>query len=346
MTRSVWLGVAVCFLLPSPEAASVRAADATSHYRLTGTLVDHTRNHGSDNRIWSPALCQKRDLYVYLPPGYDPSCRYPVMIWLHGIIRDERSSVDGPLRLFDQAMACGKMPPTIIAVPDGTWMGRPSCVGPRVLFLNSNAGNYEDYIVQDVWGFLQAHYPIRPEREAHVVGGYSGGGSAAYRIAIKHRDQFAVVFAISSPLNFRWIDCKERYFSDFDPSCWGWRDKIRTFEAVGRFHGIFIFRLGHLVHPLYGDGPPAVAAMSRENPIEMLDSHDVRPGQLAMFIAYGGKDEFNIGAQVESFLYRARERCLQVEVKYDPKGKHSSKVVAQFLPDVIAWLARIIPGRG
>jgi len=85
----------VCLLLPLPEAAAVRADDVASHYRLVGTLIDHTRNHGSDKRIWSAALCQKRDLYVYLPPRFDPKCRYPVMIWLHGIIRDERSSVDG-----------------------------------------------------------------------------------------------------------------------------------------------------------------------------------------------------------------------------------------------------------
>src|SRR5262249_62399560 len=54
-------------------------------------IVDHTANHGKDNRIWSRSLYQRRDLYVYLPPGYDPSQRYPLILWLHGFTQDEQS---------------------------------------------------------------------------------------------------------------------------------------------------------------------------------------------------------------------------------------------------------------
>src|SRR5262249_47507013 len=158
------------------------------------------------------------DLYVYLPPGFDPHKCYPALLWMHGIIRDEKSSCKRFLPQFDAAMASGRMPPTIIAFLDGSYLGRPALKSPRALFLNSNLGNWEDYVVQDVWGFLKEHYPIRPERQAHVIGGYSGGGAAAYRIAIKHRDQFGVAFAISSPLNVRWIDNQGKYFSTFDPA--------------------------------------------------------------------------------------------------------------------------------
>src|SRR5262245_897875 len=58
---------------------------------LAGTVLDYTRNHGADHRIWSPALEGKRDLYVYLPPGYDPCKHYPLAIYLHGFISDELS---------------------------------------------------------------------------------------------------------------------------------------------------------------------------------------------------------------------------------------------------------------
>ena len=61
--------------------------------KLRGQLVDYTHNHLRDRRIWSNSLCAKRDLYVYLPPCYDPCRQYPGMIYLHGIAQDEASSV-------------------------------------------------------------------------------------------------------------------------------------------------------------------------------------------------------------------------------------------------------------
>src|SRR5262249_23541207 len=148
------------------------------------------------------------DLNVYLPPGYDPCRRYPVLLWLHGIAQDEQSFVREALEDFDAAIAAGRLPPMIIAIPDGSIRGRPTLVGANPLFLNSWAGNFEDYVVQDVWGFLLRTYPIRPEREAHVIAGLSGGGGAAFRLAIKHRETFGVVFGLMPPLNVRWVDCR------------------------------------------------------------------------------------------------------------------------------------------
>lgn len=56
---------------------------------LHGTVQDFTKNHGKDRRIFSPAMGEKRDMYVYLPPGYDPSKSYPLAIFLHGAAQDE-----------------------------------------------------------------------------------------------------------------------------------------------------------------------------------------------------------------------------------------------------------------
>ncbi len=39
--------------------------------------------------------------------------------------------------------------------------------------------------------------------------------------------------------------------------------------------------------------------------MEVMEGTDLKPGELDLYIAYGGKDEFNIMAQVESFLFRA-----------------------------------------
>lgn len=311
--------------------------------RIHGQVLDYTHNHGADRRIWSQALCQKRDLYVYLPPCFDPQQQYPIMIWLHGFAQDEHSFLNDVIEPLDQEISCGKLPPVIIAAPDGSLNGRECLLTAGSFFVNSKAGNFEDYLMQDVWGFLQANFPIRPEAEAHALAGVSMGAGAAFNLAIKYRACFKNVIGIFPPLNTRWLDCHCRYMGNFDPCCWGWRTRVgHGCEVIGRFYGVVTIRLKNVVKPLYGLGPDTVAEMSRENPIEMLDTYNVQEGDLRMYVAYGGRDQFNLDAQVESFLYRAREKGLTVTVGYDPNGKHDRATAKRLFPDIITWSAPLL----
>jgi S-formylglutathione hydrolase FrmB len=187
------------------------------------------------------------------------------------------------------------------------------------------------------------HYPIRPEREAHVIVGGSMGGSAAYRIAIEHRDLFAIVAGFFPAVNLRWVDCHEHYRGKFDPCCWGWRERLRPHEIVGVFYGgLLPVTYGELIRPLFGVGPDAIPEVSRINPIEAMERTDLQPGELQMYMAYGGKDEFNIEAQAQSFLYLARQRGLCVRVDYDPKGRHGLPLAREFFQSAAEWLAPLI----
>ena len=348
MSRPFLLGI-LLLLLPSAAPAAVlgRRTDLEAlNRRLAGQVLDFTHNHGRDNRIWSAALCQRRDLYVYLPPGFDPQQRYPIILWLHGLGQDERSFVQHGVPLIDQAMRCGRLPPAIVAAPDGSVDDTRRCVMPTNSgFLNTRAGNYEDYLFGDVWGFLQQNFPLRPEREAHLVGGVSIGGAGAYHLAIKHRESFGATFGIFPPLNFRWVDCHCRYFRKFDPGCWGWRTSVANgHEKVGQFYCVVRIPLRKVVYPLFGDGPDAIPRLSAVNPIERLDTYGVRPGELGMFVAYGGRDEFNIDAQIDSFLYRARQRGLEVTAVFDPSGHHNVRTAREFAPSLFDWMApRLAP---
>jgi pimeloyl-ACP methyl ester carboxylesterase len=308
--------------------------------QLHGRLVDYTHNHGVDRRIWSEALGAKRDMYVYIPPGFDPSQSYPLVIWLHGFGQDEHTFAKVIAPRIDKAIACGDLPPFIIAAPDGSLDGHECWLTPGSFFINSKAGRFEDFIVQDVYNFLLINYPIRPEREAHVLAGVSMGGGASYTLGIRYRDRFGAVCGVFPPLNSRWVDCHCRYMGNFDPCCWGWRtDFSRRNEVVGRFYGIITIRAKRISDPLFGKRVvPTVEQVARNNPIEMLDRDNVQAGDLAMFIGYGGKDQFNIDAQVESFLYRANERGIPVTVSYFPHGKHDYKTAFKIVPDLFRWL--------
>jgi hypothetical protein len=231
----------------------------------------------------------------------------------------------------------------IIADPDGSLHGRSNIIGADPLFLNSRLGNFEDFVTHDIWDFVTANYPICPERQAHVLGGYSGGSAAGFRIAFRDRARFGVVFGIHPPLNTRWLDCHGRYFAPFDPDCWGWLERVRGHQPIGRFYGVITIRLRSVVVPLFGRGTQAAEQLSRENPIEMLDSEGVQEGELAMYVAYGKRDQFNIAAQVESFLYRAQcQRGLTVAVGCDPRGRHSRTTAQRLLPGILEWLAPLL----
>jgi acetyl esterase/lipase len=307
--------------------------------KLQGQVVDHTDNAGTDRRIWSAALHEKRNLYIYQPPRFDPHEQYPFMIWLHGFAQDERSFVQYVVEDIDAAIVAGKLPPLIVAAPDGSLTRSPFRTSAGSFFLNTRAGAFEDFVVVDVWSFVVEHYPIRPEREAHVLAGVSMGGGGAYNLAIKHRDRFKVVLGIFPPVNVRWLDCHCRHMRPFDPDCWGWRtDYSNPYEVVGRFYGIITIRMKDVLDGLYTGGPETAAELSRENPIEMIDRLCLHEGELCMYIAYGGRDQFNIAAQVESFLYHAKQRGLSVTVAYDPRGKHDFATAQKFYASVIDWL--------
>jgi S-formylglutathione hydrolase FrmB len=351
MHPRVWL-IAICAALACAMTCEAGLLPRRSELRRTnrklhGTIIDHTHNHGADRRIWSEALHEKRDLYVYLPPCFDCTKCYPIMVWLHGFAQDETSFLEEVIVPIDRAIAQGKLPPVILAAPDGTIDGKSHLVvtfNRGSFYINNKAGAFEDYIIQDVWGFLLANYPILPQREFHVLAGASMGGGGAYNLGIKYRDQFGIVVGFFPPLNTRWVDCHGRYRSKFDPCCWGWRTDFRRREVVARFVGIPI-RLKLMIAPIFElhDHDRTIEDISRENPIEMLDRLDVREGDLSMWVGYGGRDQFYMDAQIESFLYRAREKGLTVTVGYLPRGKHNKRTAYKLLPGLLDWLRPQLP---
>ncbi len=308
--------------------------------QLKGRVVDFTRNHGHDRRFWSAALCEKRDMYVYLPPCYDPAKQYPLLIWLHGFSQDEKNT-KSIVKEFDQRMADGRIPPMIVAVPDGTFKGHPSMTNGGSFYINGVCGRFEDYLAEDVWDLLMARFSIRPEREAHVMAGASMGGTSAYSIAFKHKEKFGVIVGIMPLLDLMYVDCHGDHFAKFDPNCLGRMDHYDPKAKAGRIWGIQI-KFGSAMKPLFGDPANVERRLPTENPVEQLEIYDVKPGEFAMFIAYGGRDNFNGDSENESFRFYANRRGVYPDVVVDPNGRHNRKTGMGFFDAFSQWIAPLL----
>lgn len=310
--------------------------------RLNGHIVDYTHNHGADRRLSSPILGRPRDLYVYLPPGYDAAVAYPLILFLHGADVDEHDFLDpGDLLEIDEMMCRGEIPKAVIAAPDGTYSGANTLTSTHSLWVNGRGGRFEDHIVLEVVPFLFRTYSIRPEREAHAILGVSAGGFGAMGTVLKHRDLFGVVATLAGPLNLRYETCSGRYQDDFDPATYRERTRYNPDMIIARFYfGLLRRKVKTYLEPIYGDGPEVIARVAVDNPADLLASTDLRPGELAIYVHYPGRDNYNFDAQDESFAWLAARRGVAVEMTRVPRGRHNLPYIEAAEPVAYRWLGR------
>jgi putative tributyrin esterase len=128
----------------------------------------------------------RRESAIYLPPGFDPRRRYPVIYLLHGM-RGSPSSIFRSLRLAtvaDRLISSGAQP--FIAVmpvagpvvhPDGgEW-----------------AGVWEDYVVRDVVPWVDAHLPTIPTPQGRALEGLCAGGFGAVDVGLRNPRVFGTL---------------------------------------------------------------------------------------------------------------------------------------------------------
>jgi hypothetical protein len=145
-----------------------------------------------DNRV---GLNTRRPLKVYLPPGYAAGKqRYPVIYMLHGLNwSNERMFAPGTATqpTFDKAIATGVIKAFIAVAPDYTTQG------PGTFFVNSStSGRFEDFTVQEVVPFIDAHYRTLPGPGGRAIMGEHMGAFGALWYAFRHPDIWGTVYAL------------------------------------------------------------------------------------------------------------------------------------------------------
>jgi enterochelin esterase family protein len=187
----------------------------------------------------SSVVGDRRELYVYTPPGYDPAAAttYPVLYLLHGFSDDARawSYVGRANVILDNLIAAGKAKPMLVAMPFG--YGAPEIVsrtGPQFRdpeLRKRNQAKLRETLIADVIPLVEKTYRVAAGRESPAVAGLSMGGGPSLDIGLNARDRFAWVGAFSAaipddpgttfpglasdtkpPLRLLWIACGQEDF--------------------------------------------------------------------------------------------------------------------------------------
>jgi S-formylglutathione hydrolase FrmB len=179
------VGISLSLLLLSARALSTPAASVVETKFIESAVL-------ADNKV---GLSLRRSVKIYLPPGYaGGKTRYPVIYLLHNInwSNDRIFASDSAVQpTFDRAISRGVIKPFIVVAADYT----SPAAGP--FYANSStAGRWEDFTLQEVVPFVDAHYRTIASPDSRGITGDFMGGFGAMHYAFRHPEVFGAVYAM------------------------------------------------------------------------------------------------------------------------------------------------------
>ncbi len=137
----------------------------------------------------------ERTIQVYLPPSYGiPDKHFPVIYYLPGYGDSGMIGFNLPGSM-DRLVSDGKVNEIIIVVANGM-----NKLGGSFYTNSPVTGNWEDFIAQDVVGYVDGHFRTLAQAESRGITGHSMGGFGALNIAMHRPDVFGVVYSMSPGL--------------------------------------------------------------------------------------------------------------------------------------------------
>lgn len=132
----------------------------------------------------------QRPGFVYLPPGFATSNRYPVVYLLHGMPGSPSEYLDGTqLATFaDDGIADGAVRPFIAVAP---------AAGPDPGYNGEWAGPLEREVVDDVVPWVDRRLPTIAAPDGRVIAGLSAGGFGAVDIGVRNPAVFGTIMSWS-----------------------------------------------------------------------------------------------------------------------------------------------------
>lgn len=144
--------------------------------------------HGIIQRhtYYASTLAAERELYIYLPPNYDPARAYPILYLLHGRGELANAWLDMGYanRIADNLIAAHRLQPPILVMPLGFSIPTlDDLYAPNVWHA---AERFADELLTDILPFVESRFPIT-ER---AIAGLSMGGYQSQGIALSQPQRF------------------------------------------------------------------------------------------------------------------------------------------------------------
>lgn len=188
-------------------------------------------------------LAGKRDLSVYVPPGYhdDPGRRYPLLILQDGqnLFDPQTSFIPGKTwrvaESADEAIAAGEVEPLVIAGVANAGERRLAEYTPTRDWKlgGGEAGKYALMVTRELLPRLHGEYRLRYGPDDTGIGGSSLGGLVSLWLGLRHPDIFGKLAVLSPSVwwNHRYILA---YLNDVAP---GLHRRPRIWLDVGDQEG-------------------------------------------------------------------------------------------------------------
>jgi enterochelin esterase-like enzyme len=132
---------------------------------------------------------------LYLPPQYDeqPTRRFPVIYWLHGLGGNQRAGALFFVPRLDEAIRKESLPPAIVICVNGM-------VSSFYCDWADGKRPVESVIIKDLVPHVDQTYRTIAKREARVIEGYSMGGFGASHLGFKYPELFGTVMVDAGAL--------------------------------------------------------------------------------------------------------------------------------------------------
>lgn len=313
-----------------------------------------------DNPLGDPAV---RDLYLYLPPGYDTesSARFPVVYCLTGftgrgqMLLNSQPFAPTLAERMDALIERGAVREMIVVMPDCfTRLGGSQ-------YINSDAtGRYEDYLIEEIVPFVDERFRTLAKAGARAVMGKSSGGYGALVLGMRHANVFGLVASHSGDAYFEYCYPPDfikyvRRIGEGDPAAFlekFWREERKGKEDVTLLNVLamsacyspdaseplglrlpFDTRTGQII-------PQVWERWLRHDPVRMVERYaDALRRLKLLYLDAGTRDEFALDIGARILAARLKEHDISfvheefddghfnISYRYDRSLEHISRAV-------------------